>query len=183
MANADFRLDVGEGPAPGAHLHHHVEFLGREGHAPGDLSIRQLLAVRCPAGIGGDIGLLRGGQFLALCPATRGAGGWDCCPGGGCGKGVAGGRWCQPCVPRCADEALAAGCGRCGMCCGCRCPEWSRSWSGAFRFGSSALLPARRRDRGVQAERGFAGTRNATKLTALQGNFVCRFGWKPLGAR
>ena len=59
----------------------------------------------------------------------------------------------------------------------------SRSWSRVFRFGSSALLPARRRDRSVQAERGFAGTRNATKLTALQGNFVCRFGWKPLGVR
>src|SRR5665811_1625663 len=43
---------------------------------------------------------------------------------------------------------------------------WSRSWSGAFRYGSSALLPAGRRDQGVQAERGFAGTRNETKLTA-----------------
>src|ERR1019366_1734494 len=45
---------------------------------------------------------------------------------------------------------------------------WSRSWSGAFRYGSSALLPAGRRDQGVQAERGFAGTRNETKLTASE---------------
>ncbi len=66
MANADFLLNEGEGSAPGAHLHHHVEFFGRKGHAPGALSIRQLLAVRCPAGIGGDICPLRGGQFLAL---------------------------------------------------------------------------------------------------------------------
>ena len=58
-------------------------------------------------------------QFIV--PATRGAGGWDCCPGGGCGEGVAG--WCcrQPWVLCCADAAPVGGCERCGRCCECRC--------------------------------------------------------------
>ena len=66
MADADFLLDVRKGSALGPHRQHHLEFLGRKGHAPCGLGIRQLLAMHRPAGIGGDIRLLRLGKLLTL---------------------------------------------------------------------------------------------------------------------
>ena len=45
---------------------------------------------------------------------------------------------------------------------------------------SCCCSSARRRDRGVQAERGFAGNRNATKLTALQEISSVVLGGSPL---
>ncbi len=56
----------GENSGPRTHLQHHRDFFGRQGHAPGDLGLRQLPAVRWPAGVGGDIRLLRLGAFPAL---------------------------------------------------------------------------------------------------------------------
>ena len=104
MADADFRLDVGEGPALGPHFQHQFEFIRREGHAAGDLSLRQLLAVRCPARIGGDICLLRRGNLLALFPRHRGTTAGIAAPVVAAGGGVWGGLAHDP-VPFVSEAA------------------------------------------------------------------------------
>lgn len=66
VTDADFFLNVGEGPAFGTQPHHRFQFIRRKGHAPRGPSIRQLPPVLRPARIGGDVGFLRGRKFPPL---------------------------------------------------------------------------------------------------------------------